>query len=401
VARRAFALLAAALVWIGLAAWAVHAGRPTVAPRPAPRADAQDPLAFAAPPPRWLAWVGDAIGRAPAPKSAKPAPEALSMPVPPSRKSAGEIDRSASPVLPLPAEPADPELLARAAARLRGGREGAVGPYRFLGEVAPPASWDRLAGALDAEYFERVGLAPLGAPRETVVLFADRARYRAFQIEQPRLAGLRAAGHTASGVVALALDADDAEGSEATFVHELVHLVNRRALGPALPPWLDEGLAEEFAQARIDPQTGRFLWGERRGGVRREGQRLETSGALAGLERLGRALASPAPPTLARLVALDWEAFVADPAELSYPHAHEWVDFLFASDPARAAAFRAYLSGIARGQPAGPETLERALGARLAELEPDFRAAALRGKARAVDAEIAALTVTGERVRTP
>ena len=397
--RRAFALLAATLVWIGLAAWAMRAGKPSTVPGSAPRADAAGALAFVAPPPRWLAWVGDAIGRPAAPKPAKQGGETLSLPLPAAPAVAGAIDRSAAPVLPLPAEPADPELLARAAARLQGAREGAIGPYRFLGEVAPPASWERLAGALDAEYFERVGLAPLGEPRETVVLFADRARYRAFQIEQPRLAGLRAAGHTASGVVALAFDVDDPEGSEATFVHELVHLINRRALGPALPPWLDEGLAEEFAQARIDPLTGRFLWRERRGGVRREGARLETSGALAGLERLGRALASPAPPTLTGLVTLDWEAFVADPAELSYPHAHEWVDFLFAGDPSRAAAFRLYLSAIVRGEAAGPETLERALGAKLAALEPDFRAAALREKARAVDAEIAALTVTGERVR--
>ncbi len=394
--RRLLAIALAAALWGALAWLALRLAEPAPAP-PTPGIGDTAALRFAAPAPRWLAWVGDSrAGKKPLPATVEPV---RAEPVP--RAEGGAIDRSSMPVLPLVAEPADPDLLARAAARLATPRAGELGPYRFLGDIEAPAAWARIAAGLDATYRERVGISPLGEPRETVVLFADRERYQAFQREEPRLAGLRAAGHTASGLVAVVVDPGDAETSESTFVHELVHLLNRRALGPALPPWLDEGLAEDFAGTRIDSASGGFRWGERRTGLRREGRRIETSGALASLERLARALASPAPPTLTALVGREWEPFVEDPRELSYPHAREWVEFLFASDPQRATAFRGWLAAIARGEGTGGDSLARALGTDLAALEPDFRAAVLRAKGLAIDAELAALTATGERVRTP
>ena len=54
----------------------------------------------------------------------------------------------------------------------------------------------------------------------------------------------------AAGLLASACASADVA---ATLIHELVHALNTRSIGPALPPWLDEGLAEDLSYAALGP----------------------------------------------------------------------------------------------------------------------------------------------------
>ena len=86
----------------------------------------------------------------------------------------------------------------------------------------------RVATAIEGAYRERTTLTPVGAAAEAIILFAERADYDAFTEGEARLAGLRPAGHTSRGLVALAAGERSASDVAATLVHELTHLLNRR-----------------------------------------------------------------------------------------------------------------------------------------------------------------------------
>ena len=68
------------------------------------------------------------------------------------------------------------------------------------------------------------------------------------------------------------------------------HLLNRRAIGPALPPWLDEGLAEDLAQSRVEGR--RVVGGTLAEVVLRAGPAWESHGGLAAAQLLRGALAA-------------------------------------------------------------------------------------------------------------
>jgi hypothetical protein len=334
---------------------------------------------------------GRVVAPAPAAGLAPPAPPA---PGPP-------IDRGVEPVLPLPARRADPARLARAEALLgTSARATTIGPYGFLGDLDPPPRWALLADALDGAFAARTGLAPLGEPAETAVAVADPSAYRELVRLEPRLAGLDAGGHAAAGMAVVRVDPGAPESTEATLVHELAHFVIRRAIGPALPPWLDEGLAEDLAWTPFMAGEARFRLGALAGSARRAGMRVELAGAWAGLERLAAAHAAGRLPPLARLVELDWEGFVpGDDASLRYAEAHFFVRFLLdGGDPALAAGFRTFLAGVAAGGSAERAALEAALGDDVESLEPAFRAWLAARKATVVDPVVAALALRGERV---
>ena len=311
------------------------------------------------------------------------------------------IDRSVEPVLPLPARVADPARLARVAALLGAeARATTIGPYGFVGDLDPPERWTLLAGALDAAFAARTGLAPRGEPAETVVAVADPATYRELARLEPRLAGLDAGGHAAAGLAVVRFEPGAPEAAEATLVHELTHFVIRRAVGPALPPWLDEGLAEDLAWTPFEAGSAGFRLGALAGSARREGMRVEIVGAWAALESVVAAHAGGRLPPVARLVELDWEGFVGgDEAALRYAEAFLFVRFLLdGGDPALAEGFRTFLARVAAGGATDRSALEAALGAELEALEPAFRAWAALRKATAVDAAVAALARPGERV---
>lgn len=316
------------------------------------------------------------------------------------RAAPREIDRSVEPAVPLPARAADPGRLGRAAELLGPeARETTLGPYRFLGDFDPPERWAAIAAALDAAYAERTGLAPLGAPAETIVAISDPAAYRGLQRLEPRLAGLDVGGHAIAGLAAVRVELDRPDVTESRLVHELVHLVTRRAVGPALPPWLEEGLAEDLAQTPWDPGAAGFRTGALRGSIRRDGARIEIAGALAGLDLLVETMRRGGMPALAELLAMDWERFVDERGGERYAQSLAWVRFLLdGGDPARAAGFRAYLAAVARGGDVGAGALEAELGETLDALEAPFRAWLERRERELVDAAVRELAGPGETV---
>jgi hypothetical protein len=268
---------------------------------------------------------------------------------------------------PLPGRSPDPARLAEARRLLGEPRQPRrLGPYELWTDVTDEESLaflDAAAAHLDEQYRARYGLVPIGAAAEAVVLFADVAAYLRFAGAEDRLADLRPSGHASLGLVALAVGERGATETAATLVHELTHLLNRRALGPALPPWLDEGLAEDLGKSEFDAQ-GRIAPGTFGGATNIAGEAVTHSGGKAALLLVSRALVHGSQPDLARLTALGWRSFVeADAVELSYARSLLSVRYLLdGGDPERAAVFRGFLAAIAAGGSAEAEALRTRLG---------------------------------------
>jgi hypothetical protein len=146
-------------------------------------------------------------------------------------------------------------------------------------------------------------------------------------------------------------------------VHELTHLLNRRALGPALPPWLDEGLAEDLAWSQVDPR-GRLLPGSFGGSREKKGSVVRWKGAQAALRQLVRESEQGKLTSPSELIDLDWDEFVASPGrELRYAQAAILVRFLLdGRDPGAALGFRRFLRETAQGIPLSRSRLERSVG---------------------------------------
>jgi hypothetical protein len=284
------------------------------------------------------------------------------------------------PPRPLPAAVPDDEALA-AARDLLGIREpvGRVGPYDLYTDLRDPSrllQLDRLASQVEPAYRQRYGRWPVGEAREAVLAFADEQRYRLFQARERRLQGLPASGHAGSGIVAFYVGDRRRSEVAATLVHELVHMLNRRALGPALPPWLDEGMADDLGGGFIGPVGD--LEPERLGGevVRRPGA-VDYFGAMAAVRSLNAANArGEKRPRLADLVTLDWSGFVrSEDRALHYAHAGLFIRYLQdGEEKSLAPGFHRFLDAVADGGPAAAEALRRQLGRSWEELDEGLAA---------------------------
>jgi hypothetical protein len=288
-------------------------------------------------------------------------------------ETAPPLGSAVEPVRPVTGRAADPAHLAVARALLAGA--GAVepparrlGPYMLLTDVDEAVVLlllDRAAGGVEEAYRARYGLDLVGAPAETVVLFRHRASYDAYLA---RTGGPPAAtGHYAGGVVALHRHGRLLEDVRRTLVHELVHALNRRGLGPALPPWLDEGMADDLADSRVG-EGARTLPGTLSGTTVRAAGFFELHGGEAALELLRRQLAEGGLVPLERLLALDGvELRGLRPAGYGYAEASFFVRFLL--DGELAPRFRAFLRQVAEGEPPTPAALAASLGRTFAELD--------------------------------
>ena len=273
------------------------------------------------------------------------------------------------PPLPLPARAADPERLGAARAILgENARAAQIGPYRLLTDVPDGELVERLARmleGLEAVYVARYGVAPIGTPLETIVLFAADADYAALVRSEERLTGLLPAGYAARGLVALPVGNRPWADVAAVLAHEVVHLLNRRALGPALPPWLDEGLAGDLGAARFDGR-GAIVPDTYGGSVRVDWSAAGTAVAYAGgraalLAARDRDLAGSG-WSLAELTALPWEEFVRrDAQDLTYATSLLCVRDVLA-DAGTAGVFRDFLKSVAAGGPAESTALQTRLG---------------------------------------
>lgn len=282
------------------------------------------------------------------------------------------------PTTPVPARPPDPARLA-AARKLLGSdaATGSLGPYTLYTDVRDPErlAWlGQVAARFEEAYLARTGRAPLGKPAEAVVLFAEEADYRSFQRAEGRLGALDARGHSGYGVVALWDGGRPRLDIAGTLVHELAHLVNRRALGPLLPSWLDEGIADDFASSELDGE-GRILPGTLSGLRVKAGRFYRVFGAQASLLALAGEIEEGRLLPLPRLAALSWEEFMGSEGGIRYIHAAFWIRYLWDGEGgAHAPALRAFLDDVAAGGPATGDALRARLGRSWDELEAGFRA---------------------------
>ncbi len=267
------------------------------------------------------------------------------------------------------AETPDPALLDSARALLAGGgRQENCGPYRLYTDATDErliAACRRPAELLDEIYAARYGIRPRGEPAAAIVLFADARSYRAFAREGGVPLGYAGYALAARGLAvfhATGSDSRRASGATAldsfvnTLVHELTHLVNRRALGVNLPPWLAEGLADGIGDTAtpegFDPLDG-----------------IVGLGPLA--RRLKGARESGKAGNLERLVSLKRGEFDRGTVSYDYEHSALLVRFLLA-EPELASGFRKFLSDFAGGEPYHPDRLVTALGTSWSGLENRF-----------------------------
>lgn len=308
-----------------------------------------------------------------------PGRPALRWPPPPGAAAAPVTRRFASrdavePVGPLGGRAADPFRLARAR-DLLGPAVAArpLGAYTLWTDVADAAleaRWRAVTARVESAWRSRYGVTPIGAPAESIVLFARQAAFAAFVAGEPTLSAFDAHGVAGWGLVALVAEGRTTEELDGVFQHELAHLLTRRSIGPALPPWLAEGLAEDFAHAPwVD---GAPAFARARGSVRRDGLRFEIRGGLAALDRAGRRAAAGGLTPLARLASLDDAEFAAgDPGLDHYADAFVWIRFLLA-DAARARRFGEFLESVRSGAAPSLARLEERLGTPAAALAPEL-----------------------------
>jgi len=253
-----------------------------------------------------------------------------------------------------------------------------LGPYDLftdLPEGTPLLPYlDRAAHRHEEGYGKRYGLPLQGQPEAAVVLFTKASDYRSFQADEERLSGLRASGHAGYGIVALFAEGSSQEELLGTLLHELSHLANRRAVGPALPPWLDEGLAEDFAGLTVGPD-GSVREGTWRGQRSSSVGSLRWTGTIVDLKRIEDRRAQGTLMSLPELLNLPWEAFVrVREPRLRYAHSALWIRFLLRPEGELATPFREFLRAVATGEQPTPESLRSHLDRDWESLERDFRA---------------------------
>lgn len=282
------------------------------------------------------------------------------------------------PTLPLPGREADVDRLTQARQGLTGAElEGTLGPYELYTDVddAEVLSFlNRVAQGVEASYVERYELAPVGRAAETIVLYRREADYRAVQDTWGEIRGLASHGHTGYGLVLVYVGSRPAAEVGITLVHELAHLLNRRAIGPALPPWLDEGIADDLSQCRTD-DSGRLILGTL-ADVRTDfGETYELRQGLAALRLVAIRLAA-GDRVLPRVVTLDRKEFLlSSDSGLHYAESAFLVRCFLADEcgSKSAAAFLFFLRAISTGKAADAAALQASIGASWSEIEADLR----------------------------
>lgn len=255
---------------------------------------------------------------------------------------------------PLRARPADEE-------RLRLVRE-AMGTAERRLEIAGYEVWtdvqgrDQMFDALrrqlrqaEASYETLYGRRPVGVPAESLALLVGVEDYLAVQEQVRGLEGVRGSlGHTVGGLAVVAVGGRSRDEVVSTALHEVGHLLNRRALGPSLPAWLSEGLAEHFSS--LGPGLLQHERPERAPRFRRvEGMAVFYSGPRASLRLLAERARTSRLPDLRDLLEMDSDRFVRGAeAPLRYAAASFFIDFLL-RDEALGRRFRAFLESVASG----------------------------------------------------
>lgn len=245
---------------------------------------------------------------------------------------------------------------------------GAIGPFPLYTDVEDQQLLellDRVAQRLDEAYQARFGLGlPKRRSRPQVALFAKEADFRALARETPN-APVHARGFAPGGMAVFYVGDDPLHLVITGIVHELTHTLNRHALGSSLPPWLEEGMAEDLGGVWIEDPDAPSPALTHPGDGRRHGWRMqEIVGAVAVL----RADDVWAPNTA--LVELDRNSFFGVGQGRHYKQSQLFIRCLLDGDDGRLAdGFRGFLSDTAEGYPPRPESLLEHLGQDWPEIE--------------------------------
>lgn len=284
---------------------------------------------------------------------------------------------------PASAEPRDPRW--RRARRLLDGvpeTPQRLASWQLLTDVDDPRlreRLDRVAAKAEHAYETRFGLTPKAAEEgaEVVILFAREDEYRIFEELGDAGTGLGLEGHAGGGLAVLYHGRRPEPELTALLVHELAHLLHERIFGDRLPPWLEEGMAEDLALSRVGPE-GEIELGSL-GGVARvdrygslDAERLEITGGVGILGRLARRVSQGRMPDLAELLTMPRETFVQPAGRgLRYASSAFFVRFLLDRYPEE---FREFLEAVAFVRPATVGTLVDHVGVGLDALERQFHA---------------------------
>ncbi len=308
----------------------------------------------------------------------------------------GDLPVEATPVLALPVARPDEERLRRAR-QILGDREsaGVLGPFRLYTDVDDGALLELLRGAaadVVRAYSERYGLEPELDGGEALVLFEREKDYRRYEADEPAIAGLGTLGHTTAGLSVMFTGGRHKDAVRQLLLHELVHLLNARALGRQVAPWLEEGMAEDLSFSAADAEGGLRL-----GTLGRQGMTITTvtrgaRGVLkmqsprqainnpfgatphASLAWLLHEWNSAARPSVELLVDLPWVGFVQPGyRQFYYGQSGFLVRYLLDGEGEESGdRLRRYLAGlVAGGSTAGAE-LWRQLDTEPAALEESF-----------------------------
>jgi hypothetical protein len=249
-----------------------------------------------------------------------------------------------------------------------------------------------IASCLPSLHRERYGLRDAAAagpadpasPPPAFVVFARERDYREYVERMGELDAYETGGHAADGVAVLYAGERDPDDVAAVFAHELVHVLDARAFPFALPAWVEEGMAEDFALATAGsegcPEPG--AWPR----LRRSEHEVAGSGRTTTVTRWR----ASGEGRTAACAARDWEAGAASPAleelvdlpreELSEPAgrarryvaAAGLVRVLVDGGAERRAAFAELLARWGSGEGADLRAAVQALGTPLAALEREL-----------------------------
>jgi hypothetical protein len=245
------------------------------------------------------------------------------------------------------------------------GREGRCGPYRLATDLPGDAFVEicaRVAAPLDATFQQRLGLEPRGEPREGVLLFADRREFQTFARRDGLRSGYAGFANGTEGYLALPVDALGPGEFAQTLGHELTHLLLRRAMGPGLPPWLSEGLADALGDTAT-PTGIRPLEG--------------MEGAEPQARRLRQAYRHGLAEGLERLATLQRADFDREIRAYDYEQSALFVRFLLL-DPELRPRFHSHLQLLARQSIRDPQQLPEDLGRSWEDLDRSFQEWLLR-----------------------
>jgi hypothetical protein len=271
------------------------------------------------------------------------------------------------------------ELLGNAA------RTGNLGPYSLYTDLDDDELLERLAGVathLTQSYGERYDLEVRRDGSEAVVLFADERDYRDFEAGERSIAGVHTQGFARQGLVVLFVGERDLIATLQALIHELVHVLNRRALGTQIPAWLEEGLAEDLGFSRIQAD-GRIVVGSLGGdnvpfstSASRVGSphAFEIGGPRGSLVALLIEWHEPTRSTLAVLVAMPWQEFVESEAGAIHYAESAFLVRYFLDGRRRSLreGFRRYLRSMAAGELNLGETVWTYLEIQPVDLEPAY-----------------------------